>query len=96
MDLVLMILRFLFGMPVEACEVEPIVVHADGRTSSGRRRFVSQYGVQSTIGASTHRRRFLHSKPGSSGGFRERLFYFWRIATRSVSRRQDDCRTSRT
>ena len=95
MDLFLMILRFLFGMPVEAREAEPIVVHADGRTSSGRQWLATQHGIQSNTGASTHRWRFLHSEPDSSGGFWDRWFYFWRSETRSTSRRQDDRRTSR-
>lgn len=96
MDLFLMILRFLFGMPVEADDMEPIVAHADGRTSSGRQWLATRRGIQSIIGASTHRRRFPHSKPDSLGGFWKRLFCYWRAETRSLSRRQDDCRRSRT
>ena len=96
MDLFLMILRFLFGMPAEAREVEPIVVHADGRTSSGRQWLASQRSIQSTMGASTHRRRFLYSQPDSQGRYWERLFYFRRIETRFVSRLRDNRRTPRT
>ena len=94
MDLFLMILRFLFGMPVEAREVEPIVAHTDGKTSSGRRWLATPSSIRSTVRASTHRQRFLHSKPDWSGGLWERLCYFWRSESRLTSRRQDHCRTS--
>jgi hypothetical protein len=96
MDLFLTILRFLFGMPADAAEAEPIVVHADGKTSSGRRWLATQRSIQNTIGASTHRRRFLHSKPDPSGGFWERLLFYWRTENHLSSRRQSDRRRSRT
>ncbi len=94
MDLFLMILRFLFGMPAEADEVEPIVVHADGRTSSGRQWLATQRSIQNIIGAPTLGQRFTDSKPDSSG-LRERLSYYCRRQPRSRFRCQDNRRTPR-
>ncbi len=52
MDLMLMILRFLFGVPAEGSEVEPIAVRVDGRTSSGRQWLAPRHGGQNAIGSS--------------------------------------------
>ena len=94
MDLVLMILRFLFGIPAETRQVEPILVHSDGSTSNGRRWLATQRGIEETTGESPHRWRFLHSMPDSSGGLWERIC-FWRSETRFVSRRQEERRAVR-
>jgi len=94
MDLFLMILRFLFGMPTEAGEVEPIVAHADGRTSSGSQWLAAQRRIQNIIGASTTRQRLVHSKPDSPG-FWGRLSRYLRKQPRLRSRCQDNRRTSR-
>ncbi len=94
MDLFLMVLRFLFGMPAEAGEVEPIVVHADGRTSSGSQWLAPQRGIQNIIGASPPRQRYLLSRSDSSG-FWERLTYHWRKEPRLRPRCQDNRRPSR-
>lgn len=94
MDLFLMILRFLFGMPADAELVEPIMAHADGRTSGGRRWFAAPRSMQNIMGTSTPRQRFMYSEPEASGLW-ERLSYFWRKQPRLRSRRQDNCRSSR-
>lgn len=60
MDLFFAILRFLFGVPVEGSEVEPIVVHRDGRTSSGRLWLSPQGDTQNTNEASTLLQFFEH------------------------------------
>ena len=77
MDLYLTILRFLFGMPAEVGDVEPIVVHADGRTSSGRRWLAAQRSIQNFLGAPTLWQRFVQSKPDSPG-FWQRLSCYLR------------------
>ena len=94
MDLFLMVLRFLFGMPAEANGAEPIVVHADGRTSSGSQWLATQRSIQNMIRESTPRQRFMLSKYASPG-FWERLSYHCRKQPRLRSRCQDNCRSSR-
>lgn len=94
MDLLLMILRFLFGMPADAGEAEPILIHPDGRTSNRRKWRDTRWSVQIDLGASTTRQRLFHWGPGSSG-FWERLSYYLRKEPRSRSRCQDDRRRSR-
>jgi hypothetical protein len=93
MDLFLMVLRFLFGMPAEAGEVEPIVVHADGRTSNGRQCPATQRSIQNILGASPPRQRCLLSKPNSPGLW-ERLSNYCGNELRPRSRRQDKRRSS--
>lgn len=95
MDLFLMILRFLFGMPAEAEQVELILVHADGRTSNGRQWLASQRDIQDTIGAPTRRPRILHWDPAWLGNSRERAICFWRSATSRSRPRPKECRNSR-
>ena len=94
MDLYLMILRFLFGMPAESAELEPIVAHADGRTSGGGRRLATPRSIQNIVGAPTPWQRVMQSKPASSG-FRQRLSDYLRTEPRSRSRCRANCRTSR-
>ena len=94
MDLYLMILRFLFGMPAEVGEVEPIVLQADGRTSSGRRLLAEQRSTQNILGALTPWQRFVQSKPDSPG-FWQRLSCYLRKEPRWRPRCRDNCRTSR-
>ncbi len=52
MDLIVVILRFLFGVPTEGSEAEPIVVRVDGRTSSGRQWLASRLGARNAMGSS--------------------------------------------
>ena len=94
MDLYLMILRFLFGMPVEGGELEPIAVQADGRTSRGRQRLATRHSMQNILGASTPWQRFMQSKPDFPG-FWERLSCYLRAEPRWRSRWQDNRRASR-
>lgn len=94
MDLVLMILRFLFGMPDAADQLEPILVHADGSTSNGRTWLATQRGIRNSDEVSTHRPRFLYSKPNSLSGFWER-FCISRVEARCVPRTQECGRRSR-
>lgn len=95
MDLFLMILRFLIGMPANADEVESIVVHADGRTSGGRQWLATQRSIQNTIGVPTPWQTFLRVKPDSSD-FWNRLSYYSREEPRSRFRCQNKGPTSRT
>ena len=94
MDLFLMVLRFLFGMPAEADEVEPIAVRADGRTSNGRECPTTRRSIQNIVGAPTLRQRFMHSKPDSPGLW-ERLSRVYCKEPRSRSLCQDNRRSSR-
>lgn len=94
MDLFLMVLRFLFGMPAEAGEVEPLVAHMDGRTSSGSQWFAAQRSIQNIIGASPPRQRRLLSKSDPSGLW-GCLTYHWRKQPRLRSRCHDRRRTPR-
>lgn len=94
MDLYLMILRFLFGMPVEDGQLEPIAVHADGRTSGGRHRLATRRSIQNIIGVSTPWQRFMQSTPDVSS-FQERWSGYLRKELLLRSRCQDSRRTSR-
>ena len=94
MDLFMMILRFLLGLPTEAGEVEPIVIHSDGRTSGVRRWLATHRGTRTTVGASTLWQRFMQSHPDSSGTW-ERLSDDLRTGPGLRARRQEQCRTSR-
>ena len=93
MDLLLMILRFLFGMPLAAAELDPIAVHVDGQ-SGGRRRIATRHSIQDIMGATTIRQRIQHSKFGSPSCL-ECLSYQLGKEPRSRSRCQDNGRRSR-
>ena len=94
MDLYLMILRFLFGMPAEDEQVESIVVHADGRTSSGNHWIATQRSIQNIIGASKPCQRLMQSKP-TFPGFWQRVSCYLRKEPRLRTRCRDNRRTSR-
>ncbi len=94
MDLFLAVLRFLFGVPVDGSEVEPVVVHRDGRTSSGRYWLSSQVGTQSTHGVSTLQQFFEHLQGHSSRVLR-RWSRLWTRDRHPVDRPKDHLRSFR-
>lgn len=82
MDLLLTILRFLFGMPADISYLEPILVRADGRTSTRKQSIASLRDADGTIEVPEFRDRFEPTSSGTPGGLRDQWSYFWRTRPR--------------
>ena len=91
MDLLVMILRFLFGMPAQ---VESIVVLADGRTLRVDQRLAMQLSIHESIEGPTLRQRSLNERLDLTS-FSERLSHRLCEEPRSRFRCQTDDRRSR-